>query len=150
MGLNESWATDFDDAISSGTVKEVGILAGAAFATSALLAGSAGYRNAKNPNDGMYQVGGKVGIDAVVGGVGLLGAIFGGDYLGETGSLIALGAGIAGGCSAVSHYAAMAGAKMATKSSTAGSGRDPRELAEGGVGNMNAEARKAYESYLGR
>lgn len=152
---DQSWATDFDDAISGGTAKEVGILAGSAIATSALLSGIAGYRNAADPTKGMPAW--KIGLDAAVGLLGIGGAIFAGDALGETGSLVVLGAGLAGACSVGSHYGTVAGADLYKSMQAGKSPANPpanppaaKGLHEGGVGSMSAETRARYEAYMGR
>lgn len=99
--------------------KEVLMLAGSAWATGFLLSGTAAYRQIKNPagEKGMPTLGlGPVepGFDWVVAGLGLLGGILFGDFLGPTLQTVVIGAGIGGIVTAGVHQGAWAGAKVAS------------------------------------
>jgi len=102
------------------TAKDVGILAVSSTLVAGSLSALAAYRHKQDPKVGMPEMG--IGLDSIVGIVGLATAILAGPKLGDVGELIALGAGLGGvNCAAV-FYGGALGAQMAKPRSVAGVG----------------------------
>lgn len=149
------WLSWMDGADSDAAVKarndaisEVAWLGAGAFVASAGLGLLEGYNHAKDPlHGGMPQLG-PVAMDSVVGIAGIVGAIFFGDTLGEKGQLAALGAGIAGLSSAVSHYARVMGAEMYAPSSTHGNDKNTKTGNLKEKSNLSPESDRVFQSFL--
>lgn len=142
MGIAD-WSESNNEAVQ--TYKEVGLLAGTTMASSAVFGGIAAYSHAKDPATGGMPALGPVGIDAIVGGVALVGAVVGGNFLGSMGQTAALGIALGGLASASNGWGSKAGVAIheAMKPKGAGVGA----MGEGGLSQEAADALREYRGH---
>ncbi len=128
-------------------LKEVGILALASGGTSFALGAMEGYNSAKDPGIGGMPHLGPAPLDAVIGVAGLASAVFLGDKLGETGQLIALGAGLAGADMYMAHQGRIFGTKMFKPVKGAGYSKTGA-LKE--KSTLSPETQRVYDTYMSK